>query len=194
MPVLPTISAFIPRQNRHPRLPALVLRSSRCYATQIPQPMRDMMTGEIIQLPDIDVSYAPIPHFTEGAQLTRSQPSLLKIEKTTSPKTRLAPSKLVFGRTFTDHMLVIPWSSTAGWGTPNIKPCESSPRQLVHSRLTMMRQTDHSLWTRLVVSCIMLLHCPFRKTVGPGARNELMTDQVRRDEGSSTGRWYRSIV
>ncbi|WWC62927.1 branched-chain amino acid aminotransferase [Kwoniella dejecticola CBS 10117] len=68
-----------------------------------PQPMRDVMTGEIIQLPDID-------------------PSLLKISKTTSPKKPLPPSKLVFGKTFTDHMLTINWNSANGWATPEIRP------------------------------------------------------------------------
>ncbi|KAK4684284.1 branched-chain amino acid aminotransferase, partial [Tremellales sp. Uapishka_1] len=65
--------------------------------------MRDVMTGEIIQLPDID-------------------PSLLTITETPNPKPRPASSKLIFGRTFTDHMLTIPWSTTTGWGTPEIKP------------------------------------------------------------------------
>ncbi|WRT68092.1 branched-chain amino acid aminotransferase [Kwoniella shivajii] len=68
-----------------------------------PQPMRDVMTGEIIQTPDLDAS-------------------LLKVTKTTSPKTPLPPSKLVFGKTFTDHMLTINWSSGNGWGNPEIKP------------------------------------------------------------------------
>ncbi|KAK8858876.1 branched-chain amino acid aminotransferase [Kwoniella newhampshirensis] len=68
-----------------------------------PQPMRDVMTGEIIQVPDID-------------------PSLLQIQNTESPKTRLPNSKLIFGKTFTDHMLTIPWTSASGWGTPVIKP------------------------------------------------------------------------
>ncbi|KAL7420583.1 branched-chain-amino-acid transaminase bat2 [Cryptotrichosporon argae] len=67
------------------------------------QPQRDVMTGEIIQLPDID-------------------PNTVKITKTENPKFRPAASKLVFGHTFTDHMLTIPWTSTGGWGTPEIKP------------------------------------------------------------------------
>lgn len=31
-------------------------------------------------------------------------------------------SQLQFGHTFTDHMLVIPWSHSTGWGAPQIKP------------------------------------------------------------------------
>ncbi|KAJ9116908.1 hypothetical protein QFC22_004565 [Naganishia vaughanmartiniae] len=66
---------------------------------------RDAMTGEIISLPDID-------------------PSLLKIQETTNAKTPLPSSKLVFGKTFTDHMLMIPWTSEAGWAEPVIKEFE----------------------------------------------------------------------
>ncbi|KAI5452690.1 branched-chain-amino-acid transaminase bat2 [Naganishia albida] len=60
------------------------------------------MTGEIISLPDID-------------------PSLLKVEQLKNPKTPLPSSKLIFGKTFTDHMLTIPWSSESGWEEPVIK-------------------------------------------------------------------------
>ncbi|KAI9634853.1 putative branched-chain-amino-acid aminotransferase 2 [Dioszegia hungarica] len=66
-------------------------------------PARDAMTGEIIQLPDIDSN-------------------LTKITLTDSPKKRPASSKLVFGHTFTDHMLTIPWNSATGWANPEIRP------------------------------------------------------------------------
>ncbi|KAK6907706.1 branched-chain amino acid aminotransferase [Kwoniella mangroviensis CBS 10435] len=82
--------------------PAMVASQTRGYKRN-PQPMRDVMTGEIIQTPDLDAS-------------------LMKITKTTSPKTPLPPSKLVFGKTFTDHMLTVNWNSANGWGTPEIKP------------------------------------------------------------------------
>lgn len=78
---------------------ASAMMGSRGYAS----PARDAMTGEIIQLPDLDSN-------------------LVKITKTESPKKRPASSKLVFGHTFTDHMLTIPWNSASGWGNPEIKP------------------------------------------------------------------------
>ncbi|WVQ80749.1 branched-chain amino acid aminotransferase [Cryptococcus sp. DSM 104549] len=84
--------------NRSVAVPGMA--QSRLYASQA-----DSMTGENTELPGID-------------------PSLVKIQKTTTPKTPLPPSKLVFGRTFTDHMIAIPWSSAEGWGTPEIKPYE----------------------------------------------------------------------
>ncbi|GAA5891193.1 hypothetical protein JCM8208_002534 [Rhodotorula glutinis] len=63
----------------------------------------DAMTGEVIRSADID-------------------PSRLEVELTKSPKTIPPTNQLVFGRTFTDHMLTIPWNSQTGWGTPKIQP------------------------------------------------------------------------
>ncbi|KAH3765913.1 branched-chain amino acid aminotransferase [Pelomyxa schiedti] len=47
--------------------------------------------------------------------------SRLVIERTTTPKPKpVDKSKLLFGRQFTDHMLLIPWEAASGWGTPRI--------------------------------------------------------------------------
>lgn len=48
--------------------------------------------------------------------------SNLVVEKTTNPKPKLPKSELVFGKTFTDHMLEVEWDSENGWGTPKISP------------------------------------------------------------------------
>ncbi|RDX56059.1 branched-chain amino acid aminotransferase II [Lentinus brumalis] len=61
------------------------------------------MTGELAKLPDIE-------------------PSLVQVTKTDSPKQVPPPSNLVFGHTFTDHMLTVPWQMLEGWGTPKIQP------------------------------------------------------------------------
>lgn len=50
------------------------------------------------------------------------QPSALQIEQTPKPKKMLPASQLQFGHSFTDHMLLIPWSHSTGWGAPTIKP------------------------------------------------------------------------
>ncbi|KAJ7293334.1 branched-chain amino acid aminotransferase II [Mycena rebaudengoi] len=50
------------------------------------------------------------------------QPSRLEITRHASPATPPPPKTLVFGHTFTDHMLTIPWDAVAGWGAPQIKP------------------------------------------------------------------------
>lgn len=48
--------------------------------------------------------------------------SKLVITKTTSPKQKLPNDQLVFGKTFTDHMLEIEWTMKDGWGVPKISP------------------------------------------------------------------------
>ncbi|GAA95207.1 hypothetical protein E5Q_01863 [Mixia osmundae IAM 14324] len=62
----------------------------------------DPMTGEVIGMDDIDAS-------------------ALQIIESDSPKDLPPSSSLVFGHTFTDHMLVIPWNSESGWSPPVIK-------------------------------------------------------------------------
>jgi len=52
-------------------------------------------------------------------------PSKLVIEKTKSPKPKTEDSKLVFGHTFTDHMLTAEWNKGKGWETPQIKPFQN---------------------------------------------------------------------
>ncbi|ODV98431.1 hypothetical protein PACTADRAFT_53902 [Pachysolen tannophilus NRRL Y-2460] len=51
--------------------------------------------------------------------------SKLTITKTTNPKPKLPNDQLVFGATFTDHMLTIEWEDGIGWKTPEIKPYQN---------------------------------------------------------------------
>ncbi|PVU97828.1 hypothetical protein BB561_000295 [Smittium simulii] len=46
----------------------------------------------------------------------------LKTTKCTKPKQSIPKEKLVFGTSFSDHMLEIKWSESKGWETPNIVP------------------------------------------------------------------------
>lgn len=46
----------------------------------------------------------------------------LEISKTTTPKEKLPNDQLIFGKTFTDHMLEIEWTKENGWGVPKISP------------------------------------------------------------------------
>eukprot|EP01137_Pigoraptor_chileana_P026026 Opistho-2@96415 len=48
--------------------------------------------------------------------------SSLAIVKTTAPKQKLPNSELVFGRTFSDHMLEIEFEEKSGWSAPTISP------------------------------------------------------------------------
>ena len=48
--------------------------------------------------------------------------SQLEITKSDTPKVKTAKEELVFGKTFTDHMLEIDWNVESGWGNPSIIP------------------------------------------------------------------------
>jgi branched-chain amino acid aminotransferase len=50
------------------------------------------------------------------------QAGSLKKILTTAPKKKTPQGELVFGRTFSDHMLVAEWDENEGWSTPEIKP------------------------------------------------------------------------
>ncbi|KAK9474788.1 branched-chain amino acid aminotransferase II [Dipodascopsis tothii] len=59
---------------------------------------------------------------TVTSGLAPLDPSKLTVELTKKPKTPQAPEKLQFGKTFTDHMLVVDWTDTEGWQAPQILP------------------------------------------------------------------------
>ena len=46
------------------------------------------------------------------------------IQMTRSPKPKPDPDNLVFGKEFSDHMLVIDWTQEGGWKHPVIKPLQ----------------------------------------------------------------------
>ncbi|KAJ2767341.1 branched-chain-amino-acid transaminase bat2 [Coemansia nantahalensis] len=56
-----------------------------------------------------------------GAHAT-FQAATLQKSLTTSPKPLKPKEDLVFGHTFSDHMLAVEWTTRDGWGRPQIKP------------------------------------------------------------------------
>ncbi|XP_038054768.1 branched-chain-amino-acid aminotransferase, cytosolic-like [Patiria miniata] len=56
------------------------------------------------------------------ASMQSFKASDLQIERSTHLKPKPDPNNLVFGKEFTDHMLVIDWSKDAGWQVPRIVP------------------------------------------------------------------------
>ncbi|CAM9344898.1 unnamed protein product [Ectocarpus sp. 12 AP-2014] len=50
------------------------------------------------------------------------KPSLLTVERTTTPREKQEKSTLVFGQTFSDHMLHLDWDNEGGWQAPRILP------------------------------------------------------------------------
>jgi branched-chain amino acid aminotransferase len=49
----------------------------------------------------------------------------LKITKTDTPKPILPNNKLIFGQSFSDHMLVVDWKAQDGWDKPKIIPYQN---------------------------------------------------------------------
>jgi len=49
----------------------------------------------------------------------------ISIETSTSPKQLIPHDQLVFGHTFTDHMLSVEWTASKGWDTPRITPYQN---------------------------------------------------------------------
>lgn len=70
------------------------------YTTKI-----DPMTGEL----------AP-------SSLAALDSNQLSISQTPSPRERPPSESLIFGQSFSDHMLVVPWNSQSGWARPEIQP------------------------------------------------------------------------
>ncbi|KAL1983581.1 hypothetical protein VTN96DRAFT_10241 [Rasamsonia emersonii] len=60
-----------------------------------------------------------------NTELPGLDPSKLTITRTTTPKELIPPEQLVFGKTFTDHMLTIEWTATDGWQAPRITPYQN---------------------------------------------------------------------
>ncbi|WPG99678.1 branched-chain-amino-acid aminotransferase, mitochondrial [Acrodontium crateriforme] len=58
-------------------------------------------------------------------RLLAIDPSALEISKTTTPKPVLPNEELIFGRTFTDHMLSLEWTAKDGWLAPKITPYQN---------------------------------------------------------------------
>ncbi|KAI9839883.1 MAG: Mitochondrial branched-chain amino acid (BCAA) aminotransferase [Sarea resinae] len=100
---LPASTVTVPtRASRSlPQLASLryVSQARRLYSVQVDSPAQS-------QLPGIDSSK-------------------LSIAKTTTPSELSPPEQLVFGRTFTDHMLSIEWTASEGWLAPRITPYQN---------------------------------------------------------------------
>lgn len=88
-----------------------------------PTPPAGLDVSPPIHPPQILLAEQAPPRDSESLTASSSQQaSLLTINKTANPKAIPAFSTLVFGQTFTDHMLMCRWSATTGWAAPSIEP------------------------------------------------------------------------
>ncbi|KLU86600.1 branched-chain-amino-acid aminotransferase, partial [Magnaporthiopsis poae ATCC 64411] len=70
-------------------------------------------------------SYSITPAAASVAQPKDIDVSQLKITKTSTPGALSKPETLVFGRKFTDHMIMVEWEATQGWMAPQIVPYQN---------------------------------------------------------------------
>ncbi|KAK4158399.1 hypothetical protein C8A00DRAFT_39375 [Chaetomidium leptoderma] len=66
--------------------------------------------------------YSISPEAASETKLQDIDPSKLVLTRTSKPKPLKKAEDLVFGATFTDHMLTIEWDKTTGWHNPHIVP------------------------------------------------------------------------
>lgn len=77
----------------------------------------------------------------------------LQIQMTKEPQKKPDPSQpLLFGKIFTDHMLMVEWNSKTGWSPPRIQPFQNLSLHPACSGL------HYSLQVGLAASVPTLLH------------------------------------
>ncbi|XP_070306659.1 branched-chain-amino-acid aminotransferase, mitochondrial isoform X1 [Odocoileus virginianus] len=73
--------------------------------------------------------FLPVPWFLCGPRRYASssfKAADLQLEMTQEPHKKPDPSQpLLFGNTFTDHMLMVEWNQEKGWGQPRIQPFQN---------------------------------------------------------------------
>lgn len=76
-----------------------------------------MMRGALMRR-----SVPAMPSVFASRSIATLDPSKLTVKKTDSPKPKLPKEGLLFGKTFTDHMLRCAWDYEKGWHAPRIEP------------------------------------------------------------------------
>ena len=87
----------------------------------------------------------------------------MKIIKTEAPKGKTAKETLVFGRTFTDHMIQVEWIRSEGWKDPIIKPY--GPLSLNPSASVFHYATEVIILS-IVYPLLIMIFSVFRRTKG----------------------------
>lgn len=104
-----SLRTLLPRSTRHVGASAL-RTSSRCH---LPQQQKRLQSTTLAAPDALD------------PKLTSIDLSGLSITQTTTPKSITPNEELVFGRTFTDHMMSIEWTAQGGWLPPRITPYQN---------------------------------------------------------------------
>lgn len=87
-----------------------------------PPPSQTLLLNNDLARDARRASLANPPLLCSATHTIHVQAALLTTTPTTSPKPIPDPATLVFGQTFTDHMLTAKWTLAHGWEAPEIKP------------------------------------------------------------------------
>lgn len=87
-----------------------------------PPPSQTLLLNNDLARDARRASLANPPLLRSATHTIHVQAALLTTTPTTSPKPIPDPATLVFGQTFTDHMLTAKWTLAHGWEAPEIKP------------------------------------------------------------------------
>lgn len=97
-----------------------------------------------------------------------SQAADLQLEMTQKPHKKPDPSEtLVFGKTFTDHMLMVEWSEKKGWSHPRIQPFQSLTLHPACSALHYSLQVAWPPASVPVALCSLISSLPLCLSPGP---------------------------
>jgi len=94
------------------------------FVTELNKPRnrKSFFTSAIVNTSKAINSSNMIPQMSSEPVTRPFTAKTLQIQETTKPKVKQAHNELVFGKTFTDHMLVCEWEAGEGWKNPSIVP------------------------------------------------------------------------
>ena len=117
-----SIRSLLPRTTHH------LLRQTRPAAARrrLAQPLLQIQSQRRLQSQQSLIS-TPELHAPDALEprLTSIDTQTLEITEATSPKDLTPSHQLVFGATFTDHMLSVEWTASDGWFPPRITPYQN---------------------------------------------------------------------
>lgn len=113
-----SLRTLLPRASTQLRQP-LSLNAARCLAQQQGRQQQHARRHQSQSAPPLHAPDALNP------RLMTIDTSRLEIETTSQPKELVPAHQLVFGATFTDHMLSLEWTAKDGWWPPRITPYQN---------------------------------------------------------------------
>lgn len=111
----PSLRLLFPRSAKPPLPAGETLAIRRCFLAPACRRQSTVTTSSAgLRAPDAD-----------NPSLSSIDASALQITRTTTPRDITPNEELLFGHTFTDHMLSLEWTAKHGWHPPRITPYQN---------------------------------------------------------------------